>query len=61
MIPRRGQGKKSLASAMVHFVHGSEQMWIAVQKELREVAWLATVVFSLSVVGVALAVALALA
>ena len=34
-------------------------MWIAIQKELREVAWLATVVFSLSVVGVALAVTLA--
>ena len=36
-------------------------MWIAVQQELREVAWLATVVFSHSVVGVTLAVALALA
>ncbi len=35
-------------------------MWIAVQRELREVVWLASVVFSLSVVGVALAVALAL-
>ena len=36
-------------------------MWIAVQKELREVVWLASVVLSLSVVGVGLAVALALA
>ena len=36
-------------------------MWIAVQKELREVPWLATVVYGLSVVDVALAVALALA
>ena len=36
-------------------------MWVAVQRELREVAWLAAVVFALSVVGVAVAVALAVA
>jgi hypothetical protein len=28
-------------------------MWVAVQKELREVAWMASVVFILSVAGVA--------
>ena len=42
-----------------HFVQGNEQMWVAVQTELREVAWLASVIFVLSVVGVAVAVALA--
>jgi len=36
-------------------------MWVAARSELREVAWLASVVFVLSVVGVAVAVALALA
>jgi hypothetical protein len=36
-------------------------MWNALQTELREVAWIASVVFSLSVVGVLLAVAVALA
>jgi hypothetical protein len=33
----------------------------AVREELREVAWLASVVFSLSILGVAVAVGLALA
>ena len=35
-------------------------MWVAIRKELREVAWLVSVVFSLSVAGVALAVAVTL-
>ena len=61
MMPLAGKVEGSLPSAMGHIVHGSEQMWIAVQKELREVVWLASVVLSLSVVGVGLAVALALA
>ena len=39
------------------FIRRSEQMWIAVQKKPREVAWLATVVFSLCVAGGALTVA----
>ena len=36
-------------------------MWVAVQRELREVAWLASVVLVLSVAGVAVAVVIALA
>jgi hypothetical protein len=36
-------------------------MWVAVQKELREVAWLASIIFSRSVVGVAVTVVPALA
>jgi hypothetical protein len=36
-------------------------MWYALQTELREVAWIASVVFSLSVVGVVVAVAVVLA
>jgi hypothetical protein len=36
-------------------------MWVAVQRELREVAWVASVVFVISVAFVAVAVALALA
>jgi len=39
----------------------SQQMWKAVQEELREIAWLATVIGGLSVAGVGLAVALAAA
>ena len=37
------------------------QVWKAVQEELREIAWLATVIGGLSVAGVGLAVALAAA
>lgn len=36
-------------------------MWKAAQTEFREVAWIASVVFGLSVVGVLLAVAVAFA
>ena len=36
-------------------------MSVAIRKELREVAWLVSVVFSLSIAAVALAVAVALA
>ena len=61
MMPLAGKVEGSLPSSMGRIVHGSEQMWVAIQKELREVVWLASVVLSLSVVGVALAVALALA
>jgi hypothetical protein len=35
-------------------------MWVALQREMREVAWLASVVFGLSIVGVAVAVAFAM-
>ncbi len=42
-------------------VHASWEMWSTVQAEFREVAWIVSVVFSLSVLGVALAVAVALA
>jgi len=37
------------------------QVWKAVREELREIAWLATVIGGLSVAGVGLAVALAAA
>lgn len=37
------------------------RVWQGVWRELREVAWLATVLWALSIAGVGLAVALALA
>jgi hypothetical protein len=48
------------AAQLAERTHGSGQMWVALGKELSEVVWLASVIFTLSVLGVVLGVALAL-
>jgi hypothetical protein len=50
-----------IASDGAQLLMGVSIMWVALRSELREIAWLASVVFVLSVVGVAVTVALALA